>query len=238
MGRPRKNNVEQIFETAEIDDTSLLQHDPTARTMSFKDPGWSDYVLSFVKDDEKKDGYVKGKALIRLIELLIGPILNDCSELVSSWNRDGDIDVISKHTFEVQDNNWEIVRKVVALGEAGTGKLTHPYNLYPAACASSKARSRAAAAVLQLKGVTTAEEVEGAISDVNTRSITETQLKGIENRCKVLNIPMMELLNKKHGAFKDVRELPYDFAVSILSFLNKVEQGEEKYEGVNNGTTL
>jgi hypothetical protein len=233
MGRTKKLTPdEQLLLAAQekIDDSSIIVNDKENDkvTPDRRDERWSKYVLSFLTKDEWGDEqkkFPRTDALPRLIERFIGPILKSVSTIAVEPTSDNNLKVICEHNLIVQDDTYQIVREVTSIGEASELKLISPYNLYPAAIASTRAKGRSYKDVLQLKNVITAEEVDGSIDESeDSEGITSGQQVGIKNLCSRLNINMDKYIRTSWGTYNDIRELSKKFAQEKLAELNKFQQ--------------
>ena len=229
MGRPKKSlSLEQdILKSAIIDDSSIVTSEGGKSVPDRRSPDWSKHVLSHLEPDEQdKDGkFPKTDALPRLIELLIGPILRSESYVMVHPTTDNNMRIVTQHTLLVHDHLYDMERTVTGVGEASELKLVPPYNLYPAAISSTRALGRACKMMLQLKNVTTAEEIGGSVDEKDESLITPSQIKGIEFLTKKLDIDMDKYLHSRYGAYNDVREVTKEFGSSVMADLNKMRDG-------------
>jgi len=232
MGRPKKLSPdEQLLLAAQekIDDNSIITTEENkSKIPDRRSPEWSSYILSHLTKDEWGDEqkkFPRTDALPRLIERFIGPILKSVSTIAVEPTSDNNLKVICEHNLIVQDDTYQIVREVTSIGEASELKLISPYNLYPAAIASTRAKGRSYKDVLQLKNVITAEEVDGSIDESeDSEGITSGQQVGIKNLCSRLNINMDKYIRTSWGTYNDIRELSKKFAQEKLAELNKFQQ--------------
>ncbi len=239
MGRTKKSLEEKMFDEVEVDETCTIASDGE-KTPNRSSPDWSEFIFSkLTKDELDPTGkFPKTDALPRLIETYIGPILKNNSKIIVHPTSDNNQKVMVEHNIIVRDELYGIDREVTSVGEASELKLVQPYNLYSGPISSTRAMGRSYKVILQLRGVTTHEEISGSVEQ-NEDTITDNQIKAIEVMCKRLSINMEELLRSKYGKFSHIKELDKEFAKSILTFLTKVEQGEEIYERkVKNGNNI
>lgn len=200
-------------------------------------PEWQEYVLSLLRSDEynEKDGkrFPKAAGLRRMVELLLGPIVESGPVVIQSPNmaHNGfNATVVYKISVAWQRNGGD-VRVFSDVADAGYENVASEYAKHASATASSRAAGRAFRNALLLS-VNTAEEMSQVLEAVGPTDdirmledagpITAIQIVGIQRMSDRLKISVVKLL--AHNGYpegKTLSELTKSEAQNIMSQLNK-----------------
>jgi len=192
------------------------------------DPGWSDYVLGHLEENEKIKGHPKADSLRRLTELLVGEIINIDTQVPQcpSMENGGRATVIVTVEIRPYFSNSGYMR---ASGAAdvfplNTAKL---FAQFPVATAETRAEGRAYRKILKLISVVTAEEVvdENDIFDPNDR-INESQIQTIKHMCgpNKLNINVEKLLNQYDINLESIENISKSKAQEICKVISSYQE--------------
>ena len=152
---------------------------------------WNNFVLSQLTDDEKFEGKPTTQGLRRFTAFMFG--INDIESKV-----------IQCPTPDNDNRATVTVRICTSIGNASSSADIYSGNsgkfgAHPVACADTRAEGRALRRLLCLQGLTAEEADEDAIiltkSEADGR-INDTQIEGINNLCKNLDIDVVNLIKE------------------------------------------
>lgn len=231
MGRPRKNIEANIFGSAEENNDMGLNVDAGENVKvppRMCDPGWTDYVLSQLTDDEMSDKFPKTEGLRRLVTKLLGDIIESKSELVCSPNYDNVLSTVVSHKLTILTDEGS-TKTFTGLADASPRNLDGDYDKYPSAVASTRALGRAVRDALQLKNIVVAEEISKASPDDKVLSV---QVVAIKNLSDKLGLNVMKVINfsNKIEMFKRVEDLDRQTAQEVMRKLNELQQNTGNLE--------
>ena len=202
----------------------------------FKDPKWSDYVVSQLTDDEMIEGAPKTDGLLRLVEQLIGTILSIDSHVVQAPCPDnmGRATVLVTMLIKSYNESIEVPLKYSSAADVCSRNADAPYNQYPVALAGTRALGRCCRLALRLKTATAEEKSVNAeyASEIDETGdkITEAQIGGINNLCKKLNINIKSFVNMGNTQYKTIHDVSLSTAVKMLKRLNEYRNEEAVVE--------
>jgi len=161
------------------------------------DPEWSDYVLSYLREDEKIKGHPKADSLRRLTELLIGEIVDIDTKVCQSPSADNGWRATVSVAVQVSTPHG--ILRASGAADVYPGNTEQLFAKFPVATAETRAEGRAYRKLLKLQNVVAAEELvdETQIFDPSDR-IEAAQIMMINQMCSKakLNINIEKLLNK------------------------------------------
>lgn len=191
------------------------------------DAGWTQYVLSLFQDDEMDGEHPRLEGLRRVAELLLGGVVAERCELISSPTMENGERACAKASIVFSDG-----QVFEALADACPSNCMKDFAIYPVAMADTRAKGRAYRSALKLKRVVSAEEIGvNSENDVdanrNIQSGQQTTIRLLSDR---LNISIQKLLadleisceTKDGGAI--LTSLKYGEAMIVLSRLNDLRQ--------------
>lgn len=186
--------MEEVVDAVDFDDTvendessGFIDSDgelPEDEEPTYTDPDWSDYVMSYFRDEDLADGKSPTcAALRRVAEKLLGEIVFSGAVDVQATNS---VDKIGRATvvyeikiawvrdlpLYVNPQNDEIpLRTYRGVADSWINNTDKPYVLYPAAIAETRAEARALRKALRISNVIAAEEWAGQEIEDNVDKI-------------------------------------------------------------------
>lgn len=211
--------IEEFFDKLETQSDSLSVISSFDENLKPTDPGWSEYVLGMLTDEEKQDGYPTMHGLRRLTEVLIGNIVETKVSVVMAPSQiNGNYACVSvKVTVDKKDGGLEVLE---ACADASYANMDKKYSMFPVAIAHSRAESRVYARLLRVKSPS-AEEIinEGSLAE-NVDKIKDNQIQLINSMCSKLGINLRKLLDKAELVGVEVEDLSYNQGVKVCQQLN------------------
>jgi hypothetical protein len=208
---------------------------------------WHDYVMTQFQEDELHDGRPNAMGLRRLVENLLGPIVDSGPTNISS-SLDPNSNGRAYCQYQVVIAPWRLTSNDLYDGSAGQrvfrgaadafdGNVSgQAFARFPVAMAETRAEVRALKRALQLK-VVAAEEMadvsivesmdDGAEWDGNNK-ISEVQIKFIITKCKQMNIDLMKFINS--GQKQDhatIEEVDRHTAVQMIARINQYQNNSD-----------
>jgi len=229
-GRPKK-------EQETLDEQ--LEQKPTP---TIHDIEWTDYVLSFLEEEEKIMDNPTTDGLRRIFEKVMDCEITHCdTTVVQSPSRDNEMRATVTHTLtyilnrEHQEGSKTAFlnsRSVTGAADVYWGNCDKIFRNHPVAVAETRAEGRALRRALRLRKVVAAEEVASEIEDhpdANTVSkITNNQINFIDVMAKRLDIDVKKMLDQKFDIKEDnVYNIEYEDAVKVASILAEYQQKNE-----------
>lgn len=250
MGRPKKviDGVEkELVEQGELITPSGVTTDPTTPKYGSKE--WSDYVLDQLQDDEKDDkGHPNVHGLRRLAEDLLGPFLESGPVEVKA-SLDGEssgraycVYQIVVYPFMVNSDQPAIgdgleKRVYRATADSYRGNTDDVYSVYPVAMAEVRAETRCLRRMLKLREVSSEELTSKNANETlareetnkvaatfdNDDSIATSQIFIIKDKCRVLNIDLMKLVNSGEKQYTAIEEMTKETAAKVIQRLTQYQ---------------
>lgn len=208
---------------------------------SIHDTEWTDYVLSFLEEEEKIMGNPTTDGLRRIFEKVMNCEIAHCdTTVVQSPSRDNEMRATVTHTITYilnRENKPESKtaflnsRSVTGAADVYWGNCDKVFRNHPVAVAETRAEGRALRRALRLRKVVAAEEVVSEIEDHpdmdTVNKITNNQINFMDVLAKRLDISMVKLLEKLDNKEKNVYNISYADAVNIVSILANYQQKNE-----------
>lgn len=230
MARPKKETTESVNETVSV------VVEAATKTVTPKDLGWTDYVLSLLNDDEKINGNPTTEGLRRIFETVL-----DCTVLVAEpqviqtpdLSNERRATVVYRIDYILNDESVPEAfknRSVSASADVYWGNCDKVFRNHPVAVAETRAEGRALRKGLRLRKVVTADEIAKEVvdhSDENTNLvINNSQLNFMDVFGKRLNINIKKLLSKLDIDHQSVYNISYDDAVKAITSLSSYQQNQ------------
>ena len=222
MGRPKKVDVETITNSEE----NVL---PTIHDIE-----WTDYVLSFLTDDDKIMGNPTTDGLRRVFEkAMYCQILDAESRVVQCPSRENEMRATVEFSLSFKPNDANpdnyITKRVTGCADVYWGNCDKVFRNHPVAVAETRAEGRALRRALRLRKVVAAEEIAEEIEDhvdgFTVNKITNNQINFIDVMAKRLDINVKKMLEKVFDITEDnVYNISYENAVKIASVLAEYQQ--------------
>ena len=196
---------------------------------------WNDYVVSFLKDQEMTNGNPNTDALRRLVELLIGEIIETKTHIIQAPNPENLNRAVVTATISISVNRSDkSFTRMSYQGSADSDSRNtdSPYNMFPTAMAETRALARAYRQALRIR-TNAAEEMSvnaDNMADIvnNDIKITGTQIKAVDKMCSSLDINVEKLINAGELKYSKINEVSINKGTLIMKtlteFKNKVRQ--------------
>jgi hypothetical protein len=223
MARPKK--------VEENTNTVTEQTAPPAPTIH--DIEWTDYVLSFLTDDEKIMGNPTTDGLRRIFEKVMDcQIVESESKVVQCPSRENEMRATVQFvlTFKPNVSNTAFIdsRSVSGCADVYWGNCDKVFRNHPVAVAETRAEGRALRRALRLRKVVAAEEIATEIEDDITGDsvgkITSTQVNFIDVMARRIDINMKKMLESININLENIYELTHDQAIDIIRKLSTYQQ--------------
>jgi hypothetical protein len=230
----------KTIEVKENDNLNNINNnnDDNKDEMTSKDGGWTQYILGMFTEDEMDGKNPRVEGLRRVSEDVIGNIIEEGCDLVSSPNNDNEMRVCVKAwiIFDLGDGR---IKRCEALADAYPGNCSSEFGYYLTAMADTRAKGRCFRNALKLKKVVSAEEIDSFIVRQNKENdgdpIDTTQLTALRMMTKRMKISIPKLLEfmkikniKNTEGSLDISLLKRGDTKKILQQLNEMSCGEQE----------
>ena len=205
---------------------------------------WTDYVLSFLTEDEKIMGNPTTDGLRRIFEKVMDcEIMEATTKVDQTPSRDNEMraTVTFSLTFKpnaATESRLGLYNTKLVTGAADVywGNCDKIFRNHPVAVAETRAEGRALRRALRLRKVVAAEEVASEIEDHpdmdTVNKITNNQINFMDVLAKRLDINITKLLEKLDNKEENVYNISYNDAVNIVSVLANYQQKNEIPEDI------
>lgn len=203
-------------------------------TVTANDPGWTDYVLSLLADDEKISGNPTTDGLRRIFEVALNcTVIQSTSEVAQHPEPSNEKRATVVHTLSYVINTEscsEITRCRTVSGAADVywGNCDKIYRNHPVAVAETRAEGRALRRALKLRKVVAAEELSENIEDdvdgSSVSKISSNQINFIDVLSKRLNINTTNLFKALDISYDSIYNIKHEDAVLSIQKLNEYQQ--------------
>mgnify|MGYP001209278860 CR=1 FL=1 len=198
----------------------------TVSPPTITDPGWTQYVLSRLSEDELDDGNPRLEGLRRMTALLVGEVLIEGSELVSPPSHENSMTACAKGYIVVKDKISGDEKRYEALADSSPENTDSEYSKFPCAMADTRAKGRCYRSALKLKRVISAEEAHkmdpSTSGSVDSSAIQTGQKATINLMAGRLNIPVDKLLKELKLENETLDSLTKGEALSVIKHLNEL----------------
>jgi hypothetical protein len=229
------NNVE---DEAILTDDKIILEKPEENNSNVApeptDKNWTQYVLGKFDVDEMEGESPRLEGLRRVAELLIGEIVEEGCELVSSPCLDNENRACAR-AWVVFKTPYSGLKRFEALADACPGNCNPDFAIYPVAMADTRAKGRCFRSALKLKRIIAAEESCVQINPEESQNTTARtgQITAIRLLVDQLNISISSLLDdmeinyKKHpNGAPDLVSLTYSEALIVVKRLNEIRSSK------------
>ena len=200
------------------------------------DPGWSEYILDNMSDNELIQGAPTVDGLRRATEKCFGEILQSKSEIVEVPTRQNNKCTI-RHSLVIRKYSTESVIEVDGCVDVLYDKIPYPFNTHLVATADTRAEGKALRRALKIRGVT-AEELQNQDEDdvmASEEGMNDQQILALNQMCKRLNISVVKFVKSQYNEVKvinDVSNMEARVLIGQLSgFQRKPKSIEKKIKG-------
>jgi hypothetical protein len=199
---------------------------------------WTDYVLSFLEEEEKIMGNPTTDGLRRIFETVMNCEITHCdTTVVQSPSRDNEMRATVTHTITYILNREHSPesktaflnsRSVTGAADVYWGNCDKIFRNHPVAVAETRAEGRALRRALRLRKVVAAEElaeeIEDHIDGSSVDKITVNQINFVDVLSKRLNVDVKKLLSSMDINEENIYNIKYNDAVQIASKLASLQQ--------------
>lgn len=187
---------------------------------------WSDYVLSKFHESELDKGYPKVDGLRRVIELVMGPVMESKIVSVDTRKEQNQFAATVVYSIKVKFNGSSEERTFQDVADAGNHNIKPPrgnesldFRNYATTIAATRAEARVMRKALKLK-VMAAEEAMELKTDLPMSSSQANVINLICNRKNLNAEEVFEQYMTKFG-LSDKKQLTHQQAIKIINELNK-----------------
>lgn len=212
--------------------------------MNTKHPGWSQYVVDKLSDDEKFQDMPKTDGLRRLVEELVGPIVNMETKMeeVPRHGIDSDKNTATatvKITYlnsRFTQNGRPTPMSVCSTADANGLSCQHPFNKYLSSMAETRARGRAYREILRLKNICAAEEIDGSEPVLADNKPNDAMIQAVDMNAKRAGVNVQDtfryVFEKEQGQKlkKGIRSYTKE---EVQEVLERVQTLHKKLEKTN-----
>ena len=230
---PRKKKEDMTTTTEREISTEVEQQNEQDRKPTIHDIEWTDYVLSFLTEDEKIMGNPTTDGLRRVFERVMNcEILESASKVVQTPSRENEMRATVEFTLvfkpDYVPSAFTDTRSVTGCADVYWGNCDKIFRNHPVAVAETRAEGRALRRALRLRKVVAAEEIATEIEDHpdgnNINKITSNQINFIDVMAQRLNINVVRLLEVNNLAKENVYDMLHEEAVAVIRHLSKHQQ--------------
>ena len=211
----------------EENDVFLDSHDGN-KVPTRLDPEWSDYVMNHLVEDELVDGNPSLPGLRRVIEVVLGEIMENLSYPVSYPNQANGFMAVARADLTVRMYDTGSVKRYADGADCSADNTPEKFAVHATNTACSKAESRVLRKALGLRKLITAEEA-GIIEELSQPDrISPAQVRSIELLAKRNDINVWAYINAGETEYDSINSVPYDVAFKMVKFLNTLQNDDEK----------
>jgi hypothetical protein len=190
------------------------------------DPGWNDWVLDQLREDEKDpQGNPNVDGLRRLAEELLGPIIESVpgQHFEGATNSNSMRATVSHYVKIRWGNVLGDFRTFGAVADVYSGNTDEEYARFAAATADTRAEARALRKALRLKKCVASEEITTLpVTEAGfDQYIVKSQERGIDKLCKQMDINILKFINSGAHTYKHFTHVRYTTAKQMLEQLNR-----------------
>jgi len=215
--------------------------------MNRYDDGWTEFLLSELKDNEKdENGHPKVNGLRRLVEKHIGKIVADNSHVVKAPTLGNDFIAVVSNTISIVPHDSKEKNEdrylYTEVADVSVTNANPEFSRFPTAFASTRARGRNLRNILGLDTVCNEETTElpvGFSGEENKNKNIDVQIVLIKKLCDKLGIDVDALARQgeagkrvskiaKGKNFDYLKEYYEEEAIGVINFLNGLQADEVK----------
>jgi hypothetical protein len=198
--------------------------------------GWTDYLMSLLREDEIFDKRPTCDGLRRLVEELVGPILGREVVILNPPTKDNNMtaSIVVRLSVNSSGDFWG--NRVITeedVGDAGPFNSDPPFDKYPSSLAMTRAEGRCLRRILRMKTITSeegskrAEEMKDstiASEWCPTDKISPEQKTVIDLIAKQCDIDAWAFINSGTQQYISIDDINKDTASKMIQHLNTVRQ--------------
>ena len=230
------NSEESVFEQVEeeIDGVVALENEIPV----YGSEKWNEYVMRQFHDSEMMNGAPTCDGCRRVVEQLIGPIINTeiPANIYPSSSNNGTatvrvrIDILIKNEIHPAFGLVTSI-SVEDIADVNRDNTDTPYSLHQSATAATRAEGRCLRKLLRLTNVITAEEksekADSGVSDIDwtpDEPINDDQINVIDTIASRLSIDVMGFINSGRKIYADIYDVSKTTAQKMIQELNAVQR--------------
>lgn len=237
MAKKKKDVEEPIAEV--LDDVVLAANDvsdetqpsdePREETPEPDSPGWTEFLLGKLHQDEIHEGFPKAEGLRRLAYEYLGDIITSNSNTIQAPSQANNFHAVVEHHLRIRCHDGEI-REWREVADTFPGNCEPAFARFIATC-STRARGRAYRMALRLRACTWEETTTVPVVESGMDGyITPQQLTIINAICGRCNIDVMKFMGhyKKTEGIREswggVENIPHSAARHMISRLSEMQR--------------
>lgn len=198
------------------------------------EPGWTEYVLSHLTDDERFNDNPTVDGLRRLVEKFLGRIIGSQSKVNQCPSPENGNRAVVLHSImiEVKDNTHVFD----GVADVYSGNTDPKYAIFPTSLAETRAEGRALRRALKLKKVVAAEELSQGTPENHEEEvsyITDQQITVLDTLCskgRGMNVSVEAIINKNGVKYSKINKVPKNEAAKLIKELSDLQQDTSKIE--------
>ncbi len=236
----------ELFDVDTVENDELLEEQEQANDVpEHGTKEWNEYVMGHFRKDELIDGNPICAGLRRVANLLLGDVMESGPDKVfpaTDGNGPGRATVVYQVVINWMNSGQARVFKEVA--DVWHGNTDDLFCAHPVATASTRAEGRALRKALGLRCLAAEELAKKDIVSIVQQSvkkdnptdgeweedakISSSQINFIDNKCRQLDINVIEFINSGEGSYDSIEEIEKSKASAMLGVLNKYQTKQSK----------
>ena len=197
---------------------------------------WHDYVMSHFKNNELIDGNPTCAGLRRVSEILLGEIMfSGPTQIFPATDANGPGRATVVFTVEFNWMNSGMSKSFAEVADVWHGNTDDLFCAHPVATASTRAEGRAFRKALKVRVLAAEELAKKDIVNVVQQSISTSgeynpddrispqQITFIDNKCRQLDINVVEFINIGSENYRSVNDVKRDSAKKMIRVLNEYQ---------------
>lgn len=205
-------------------------------------PEWHNYVMSEFRPDELIDGNPITAGLRRVIEIVLGEIIETGpSQVFPSNDSNGPGRATVVYKIVLQEYRTGKIKSYADTADVWHGNTDDLFCAHPVATASTRAEGRALRKALKLRVLAAEELAKKDIVSIVQQTIPGTPTDGgwnpeekisvqqvsfIDTKCRQLDIDVLKFINSGSDIYKQINEINKDTASKMIKQLNNYQNGE------------
>lgn len=237
---PNADGLLLDFPTQEVDKSEgeavAIDDEPVRPQMS--SPEWPDYVMSHFTEDELVNGHPKVDGLRRVVELLLGPIVQGQVRIVEGPRQDNGFTAVAEYTATIEcfyeDGPGGKFRVWTSAADAGPNNCDPHFGKFPTALAETRARGRTFREALRLNKCAAEEMVKVPVDPQEEKGlISRNDISFIDMMCARLNIDAGSFMNywikeKIKKKYNKIRDIESEHARAMSKQLSEWQRKKEE----------
>ena len=238
----------EMFDVDNIDENNALltpkEEEPDDKP-PYGSKEWNDYVMSLFYPNELIDGNPICAGLRRVAEDVLGDLVSSRPSQVfpsQDNNGPGRATVVFEVVFDWMNSGQ--FRTFADVADVWHGNTDDLFCAHPVATASTRAEGRALRKALKIRCLAAEELAKKDIVSIVRESvnkgqpttgefgendtISSSQINFLNNKCKQLDISVVEFINMGKNKYNNVEDITKQSASSMLGVLNQYQTGEKE----------